>query len=356
MNSYSSGFSLGPHQEEDFVLPKSPSFVERRHPHLIPSTIILLALLSFAGNLAFAYMGFVRQGMPPEVTPPTALLNSLPVLGSDDSLQVPQFTTSVHFRMIDNPASLRVSAQSYIVADAETGEIIIEKDADTPFPMASVSKLLTAVVSKEQIDARHQAVVSKNSYNTYGTEGELSAGEKILVSDLYYPLLMESSNDAAEVLADDFGRESFMMILNEKADALGMYSTHYDDPSGLSPGNVSTAHDLTKLGLYIYAAYPEILDITRVKGHAILGHSWANKNLFLNYPNFLGGKNGFINEAKKTTLSYFKVYFRGEKADSKTVARPLILVLLRSNDRDKDAALILSYVAKNIRYVDENSK
>ncbi len=312
--------------------------------HTFSSALMLIAMLSFAGNIAFTYLNFVKQGIDPEI-------GSEQSLGSDDGeSHAPVISPSVHFKSVDKPSTLKVSAESYLVADVETGEIILEKNADTPYPMASVSKLLTAIVAKEQIDARHIATVSKDSYNTYGTEGELSSGEKILVSDLYYPLLIESSNDAAEVLADDFGRDAFLKLINQKAAALGMYSTSYEDPSGLSANNVSTAHDLAMLGLHIYSEYPEILDITRVKQYAIYNHTWANANLFLTYPNFLGGKNGFINEAKKSTLSYFKVFLRGSSTDSKAEGRPLMIVLLRSNDRDADAAGLLSFVAKNIRY------
>ena len=361
---YSEGFSLGPHESEQALSRRKassgPSMAKKAftavhdsltHPHSISSSLILIALLSFVGNIAFAYIGFVRQGIDPEISFKSASAEQQR-LGSDDGSegQPPNFSPSVHFKTVENPSALTMSAKSYLVADALTGEIILEKDADTPYPMASVSKLLTAIVAREQIDSRHYATVTKEAYSTYGSEGELSTGEKILVSDLYYPLLIESSNDAAEVLADDFGRESFMSLLNGKTAELGMYSTYYDDPSGLSPKNVTTAHDLAKLGLYVFAAVPELLDITRVKEYSIYDHTWKNENVFLTYPNFLGGKNGFINEAKKTTLSYFKISFRGEDSGSKAADRPVIVVLLKSDDRDKDAAALLTYVAKNVRY------
>ena len=359
----SSGFSLGPHQYETQIKTPRPSFLKKMihetkeafsHPHYVSSALILLAALSFAGNLAFGYVNFVREGYEPEVIP-MASDTAQQKLGSDDEFieHPPNFSPSVHFKAISKPGTLKLSALSYLVADAETGEVLLEKNADTPYPMASVSKFLTAIVAREQIDPRHMAMVTRDALNAYGTEGELSSGEKILVTDLYYPLLIESSNDAAEVLAYDFGREAFMKLMNEKAAALGMYSTFYEDPSGLSSRNVSTSHDLTKLGLYIYAAYPELLDITRVKEYTIFGHSWYNKNHYLTYPNFLGGKNGFINEAKKTTLSYFKVSFKGIEPNSKPTDRPIMIVLLKSNDRNKDAALLLSYIAKNLRYASD---
>jgi D-alanyl-D-alanine carboxypeptidase len=356
MTMYSSGISLGPHEEES--RPSRPPLRAKlreaeqvlARPYQIPAALILIAVVSFGANFAFGYLSLVKQGLEPEIASADA------PRGSDDrvaSFVPPTFASSTHFTAIENPAPLKLSAEGYLVADADTGEIILEKNADTPYPIASVTKMMTAIVAKEQMDLHHPATVTDNSYNAYGTEGGLARGEKILVADLFYPLLIESSNDAAEVLADDFGRDNFLALLNQKASMLGMASTHYDDPSGLSPTNVSTAHDLTKLALYMRQSYPELLDITRVKQYSIFEHSWKNENYFLTYPNFLGGKNGFINEAKKTTVSYFKVFFRGEASTSKAVDRPVVIVLLRSDDRNKDAALLLTYISKNIRYVSD---
>lgn len=353
---------LGPHDEEKNE-EKMPLFRRGlnnlkqtlRHPHAVPSALILISMLSFAANIAFGYLSFVKAGYEPVVSEAlTSFQPELSNIDTEEPYEPPNFTPSVHFKAIDNLPTLKLSAQSYVVADAETGEVILESEADKVYPIASVTKFLTAIVSRENIDANHLAVVSKNSFNTYGSEGGLASGEKIKVSDLYYPLLIESSNDAAEVLADDFGREEFLRLLNAKAGLLQMTSTSFSDPSGLSPLNVSSAHDLTKLALYIYKDYQDLLDITRVKQYSILGHTWVNKNLFLAYPNFIGGKNGFINEAKKTTVSYFKVFFRGIEKDSKAIDRPIVVVLLRSNERDRDTALLLAYVARNIKYIPDN--
>ena len=212
---------LGPHQDT-IKLPvtevKKVQSNSNFHSHSFSSALMLIALLSFAGNVAFTYLGFVKNGNIPEIDAQEISQTFSGRLGSDDGNimgEPPMFIPSIHFKAKENPSPLKISAESYLVADAETGEVLLEKNADTVHPMASVSKLLTAIVSKDHIDTRHQAVVSKDSYNTYGAEGELSTGEKILVSDLFYPLLMESSNDAAEVLADDYGRDNFLMLTQQ---------------------------------------------------------------------------------------------------------------------------------------------
>jgi D-alanyl-D-alanine carboxypeptidase len=264
-------------------------------------------------------------------------------LGSDDSNNgIP----TNQYRIHETIPLQKLSAQSYLVADLQTGEIIIQKNNDLVAPIASVSKLMTAVVAFEHMDMQKEAIVSRDSYNTYGAEGRLMLGEKIRMQDLMYPLLMESSNDGAEVIADtyDKGHDAFIREMNHKAASLGMVDTNYNDPSGLNPKNTSTVLDLMVLAKYIYEKHPIIYDITRVRQYSILKHTWVNKNRFLNYDSFMGGKNGYIDESKKTTVSLFNVQLvRGG-------VRPVILVLLKSDDREGDAVKLINYLKKNAVY------
>ncbi len=364
--AYLSGLTLGPHHHEASSLHLAEKMKEKVKDaeriaigtHQIPNALIMLALVSMCANFAFGYFTYrapeeVSKVLQVAMSYDGSSTGEQEPRGSDDQAtdEPPTFASSTHFAMIDTPSKLTVTAEAYVVVDTTTGEIILEKNAGVAYPIASVSKLITAIVTKEHTDPHHIATVTDDSYNTYGTEGGLYRGERILVTDLLYPLLMESSNDAAEVLARDYGREDFMALMNDKAASLGMEQTTFEDPSGLSPNNVSTAYDLTKLALYIKKAYPELLDITRVKEFGIADHSWKNQNYYLTFPNFLGGKNGFIDEAKKTTLSYFKVNFRGTDPNSKAEERHLALILLRSNDRNQDASNLLSFITRNIRYV-----
>jgi D-alanyl-D-alanine carboxypeptidase (penicillin-binding protein 5/6) len=212
------------------------------------------------------------------------------------------------------------------------------------FPLASVSKLMTALVAVENIDPKRMATVSKNSYNTYGAEGNLVLGEKLKISDLMHPLLMESSNDGAEVIADDFGRVEFMSLMNKKAAELGMNSTYYNDPSGLDPKNNSTAKDQFKLAKYIFEKYPSILDTTLVKIYKVGVHTWTNRNGYLNFSTFIGGKNGFIDEAKQTTVSVFDVpMYKGGN-------RTVVLVILQSVDRYADGMKLIEFLKNSVTY------
>ncbi|MBU3668905.1 MAG: D-alanyl-D-alanine carboxypeptidase [Candidatus Taylorbacteria bacterium] len=266
-------------------------------------------------------------------------------LGSDDSKVTP-FEGEAQYKISNANALPKTSARAYLAADLQTGEIIIEQNDALVAPVASVTKLMTGLVAHEKMDMQKYAIVSRDSYNTYGGQGGLLLGEKIRVQDLMYPLLMESSNDAAEVLADAFdqGHEAFMVEMNKKAAALGMVDTYYEDPSGLNPKNVSTVRDLLILGRYIHKNAPILYDMTRVKQYAIRGHTWLNRNRFLTYDSFLGGKNGYIDESKKTTVSLFDITM------AKGGKRPVVIVLLKSDDREGDALKIINFLKKNAYY------
>lgn len=240
----------------------------------------------------------------------------------------------------------KTSAEAYVIADADTGEVIVEKEPDKVFPIASISKLITALVAKQYMNMHEAVTVSRSSVDIYGTSGGLRVGEKILGSDLLYPLLMESSNDAAEVFAEGYGYDEFINHMNEKAKELGMASTSFFEPSGLSEKNVSTASDLLKLGIYITKKHPEIWDITRVRQYSILKHAWGNGSALSRKSNFVGGKNGYTNEAHYTTVSIFDVPVEGG-------TRRIAITLLKSNSRESDIDGLLRFISKWAGFLQE---
>lgn len=271
--------------------------------------------------------------------------------GSDDGIATItegslNFTPLYKILAPDQIDKLGVTAKGYYVADIKTGERIMAKDANKPFPIASVSKLMTALVAYEKMDLQKVVVVSRDSYNAYGAQGELVPGEKIKLGDLMYPVLMESSNDGAEVIAESFGRVEFMAEMNKKAAALGMTDTYFEDPSGLDAKNVSTSEDLFKLIKYIKEKAPVLYDMTRVREFAILKHKWFNKNRFLNTDIFLGGKNGYIDESRWTTASLFEVTL------AKGGKRQIGIVLLKSENREGDATKLIKFLEKNVMHTE----
>jgi D-alanyl-D-alanine carboxypeptidase/poly-gamma-glutamate capsule biosynthesis protein CapA/YwtB (metallophosphatase superfamily) len=252
----------------------------------------------------------------------------------------------------------KTTSFSYFVGDLRSSKSLTEKNGDAIFPIASITKLMTALVSVENIDQTSYATVTSSAIKTYGTEGGLSADEKIKVGDLLYPLFFESSNDAAEALAEKTGREKFIEIMNFRARGLGMSSTHFDDPSGLSKNNVSSAKDLFIFATYLYASHPEIIEITRKKKystHAENGtksHTWINRNQYVrdNNVSYLGGKVGYTPEALQTMVSFFN------SPIPKGTTTPVAVIVLKSVSRLKDINTLLSYLKNGIVYEREPSR
>jgi D-alanyl-D-alanine carboxypeptidase len=254
-------------------------------------------------------------------------------------------STSSDFRLIDQatkalPQSFdnKIYGQSYLVGDIDTGEILVSKNKDNQYPIASISKLMTAVIAKENIKGTDSILITQDILNTEGNSGFLKKGERILASDLYYPLLFSSSNDAAEAFADHYNRAEFLRLMNRRAFDIGLWHTYFNDPSGLSPKNISTSDDLFTMVKWIIKYHPEILNITREQVKNIKGHTWTNSNRFLNIASFLGGKNGFTDQANRTAIVVF------ELTDLTGNKRKISIILLKSPNRNRDVAYLLEYL------------
>lgn len=268
--------------------------------------------------------------------------------GSEEDLDI----SSYIFEKSDK--SLPLSAGAYLVTDLESNETVINKNDKKILPIASLTKLMTALVAQELLDSNQIITISRSAYNTYGNTGHLRVGEKLSVKDLFYPLLLSSSNDAAEALAEDVGREKFLTAMNARAKQIGLEDTFFADPSGLSPANISTAADLVKLANYLYHYRPEILALTREKDHKIGKRTWTNLNNIALMKNYVGGKNGYTEEANRTLVSIFQVPITSSSTASTTVekrSRLLALVLLQSNDRKKDTKGLLNYLTRYTSYL-----
>ncbi len=241
----------------------------------------------------------------------------------------------------------KITAKSYIVADLESGDVLASYAERVPLPIASLSKMMTALVSLETINQYQETKVSRTAYGTYGAQGNLSTGEKIKISDLLYPLLLESSNDAAEVLAEFAGRKSFIKNMNDKAASIGLAQTEFEDPSGLSKNNISTAEDLFKLVRYIYKYKSYVFEITRLKDYSNDDHTWYSNSKFRNDENYLGGKNGYTDEAHHTLVTLVELPL-GEFEK-----RKIAIILLNSQKTtEKDTRAIILYLLNNVYYTE----
>lgn len=261
-----------------------------------------------------------------------------------ESISPTETTPKLFYFTKDINQKPKVSAGAYLVGDLDTGEIIITKNQEQEFPIASVSKLMTALTAKDLMGVDDTAKVSKKALTTYGENGNLKLGEKIKVADLIYPLLLESSNDAAEVIAEYFNREIFLKKMNQTAAKLDLAKTAFGDPSGLSAKNKSTVFDMFKLAGYIKKNKPDLFQITTKRSYSNKVHNWFSNNQFLQENGYLGGKSGYTDPALQTVVSLFSIPL-GE-----TGTRNIAITLLQSKDRFKDVENILKYLTKNIYY------
>ncbi len=249
------------------------------------------------------------------------------------------------YQLKDKDFLPKVGAAAYVVADVDTGEIIIEKNAEEVYPIASVTKLMTALVSLEDLNQSDIAKVSNKALGTLGGSGDLRQNEKMKISDLLYPLLLVSSNDASEVLAEHKGRDKFMQLMNDTAKKINMEETNYEDPSGLSPNNYSTAKDLFALTHYLYNNHRTVFNITTLDKYSLGGRTWSNANFrFSKRDDYLGGKTGYTARAKRTGVSIFRTKF--EDYDDRNVA----IILLRTDNRTEDINNILDYLHGNVYF------
>jgi poly-gamma-glutamate synthesis protein (capsule biosynthesis protein) len=236
----------------------------------------------------------------------------------------------------------QVSAGAFVVGDIESGDILLQKNMNAIHPIASVSKLMTALVALDIVHQRAFAKISNQALATSGQNAGFTTHDHLKNSDILYPLLMQSSNDAAEILAEQNGRKSFIIAMNEKVGSLGLLATSFDDPSGLSAKNTSTALDLFKLVRHISTFKNYIFDITTTKQYSTSSHAWVSSNQFLNVSGYVGGKSGYTDPAKQTGISLFKVPI------SEFETRTIAVTLLQSDDRRTDVLKLMDYVKKNM--------
>jgi poly-gamma-glutamate synthesis protein (capsule biosynthesis protein) len=251
--------------------------------------------------------------------------------------------------VIDPKKKLSVGATSFLVGDIETGEIILEKNSDQKLPIASVTKLMTALTSLDVVSQRKEVTILPQYLEVQGQSGDLRAGEKIGTNDLIYPLLLESSNDAGEALAGFIGRGYFIKSMNDKAQAIGMTNSSFADPTGLSKDNISTSQDLFRLAKYLKENKQFLLDASKEKTHTEGSHTWYNTSQFLNTDGYEGGKRGYTDPARETNLGVFTLPV------SEFHNRSLAIVVLGSEDRYRDTKNILDYLRSNIYFGDDKS-
>jgi len=298
--------------------------------------IAAMSLLFKAGTFAYSYF---NEGAQSKVVNEPAV-----------TVQPTKETIEKRYYTVGSTNEPTTVSEGHLVADLETGQIITSNARKVALPIASVTKLMTALVAYTQIPQDNTTTVSRRAIATEGWRGGLEVGESVRTHDLLYPLLLESSNDASEVIAESMGRSNFMQEMNRKARMIGMRNTNFDDPSGLSSENTSTAEDLFVMLQYINRRYPEILDITRTESFSDGLHRWDNRNRIRSAEEtFTGGKTGYTSDAQRTGLAVFTLPLSGGEE------RKIGVVILGSQNRERDIENLISYMQQHIHYGDQKS-
>ena len=229
------------------------------------------------------------------------------------------------------PASQRgpdVRSNAAYVMDTTNGTVVFERKSDQVGPIASITKLMTALVvldAQLPLDETLE-IANADRWKGKGAFSRLTVGTKLSRGDLMHLALMASENRAARALGRSYpgGEAAFVKAMNAKAKALGMTQSHFDDPSGLSTENVSSARDLAKL-VIAASHHSTIREFSTSRSHTVkVGRSlleFRNTNSLVSNPAWTINvqKTGFINEAGECLVMQTMIE-----------ERPVVIVLLNS--------------------------
>lgn len=232
-----------------------------------------------------------------------------------------------------------IFGRSALVIDLNTNKILFEKNSKEKMKIASLTKIMTAVIALEHKDISDKIYVTRRAAYVGEDTMYLTTGEVYTLKELLYGLLLNSGNDAAYAVADGVAGDSdtFVKWMNIKAQELEMKDTEFKDPSGLDDDTYSTTGDLVKLSRYAmkYSIFREL-----VKTYNIEFVSDAHKyvylenatNLLTTYPGVAGIKSGYTEEAGLCLITY-----------SANDGREILGVVLNSTDRKGDMILMLDH-------------
>ena len=230
-------------------------------------------------------------------------------------------------------SKLKLASANVLVYDANAGQTIYSKGADVVTPIASVTKLMTAMVVLDAAQPMDEMVtVDMSDLDMLkGSHSRLRMGAELSRREMLRLALMASENRAASSLARHYpgGSAAFVEAMNQKAQALGMTRSHFSDPTGLSSDNVATAHDLARM-VQAAAGYPLIREFTTTASYYVevqptgqlLGFNNTNSLVKNGGWDIQGSKTGFIREAGKCLVMLATI-----------ASRPVVIVLLDSYGR-----------------------
>ena len=253
-------------------------------------------------------------------------------------------------------APITLTSPSAILCEASTGQVIFEKNADERRPVASVNKVMTILLTLEAVDEgrvslEDQVTVSPRAASMGGSQAFLDAGERYKLSELIKTVIVASANDSAVALAEHLAgtEESFVRLMNMRAEELGLTNTHYANCTGLpAQEHYTTARDVAKLSAQldlhpIYYRYSTIwMDEIKHRGGRVTSLTNTNR-LIRFYPGCDGYKTGSTNEAR------YCVSATAKKEGMRLIA--VVLGTPAGQTRFDEARAMLEYGFANVQLV-----
>ena len=299
-------------------------------------SFFLIVLIFLASCLALFIHPFISDASSPLSSPLPGFLSRI-------------FNQQVTSLNVWSPAPsgnvdpLNLSAKSVLSYDLTTNTVLFSKNADTRLPMASLTKIMTAIVALEHPSQSY--VVTSSDIVGEDSMG-LDTGEKLSLSELLYGLILHSGNDAAETIATNFpaGRMQFITAMNQKATSLGLTNTHFTNPTGLEGDGdqYTTVSDLLVMTKYALENFPLFDSVVSTFDYTINQTSTHKEydlenetNLLSSYPGVEGVKTGYTPEAGLCLVTYLN--YDNHK---------IIAIILGSDDRRGEMKDVLDYSLK----------
>jgi D-alanyl-D-alanine carboxypeptidase len=244
-----------------------------------------------------------------------------------------------------------INAKALAVMDRKTGDLLLAKNITQELPIASVTKIMTALVALENATLDKEIRVSESASSIGEAEMGLTAGELVTVEQLLYGLMLPSGNDAAETLAEEAveGRTSFIIKMNETAQKLGLYDTFYFNPTGLDGDTFETTSFSTALDLLALTNYaltnPAFAEVVSTYYKEFPYEEGKHKAFYLYnilqldqaYPGLKGVKPGNTDFAGETLVSY-----------AVNGGRELIVVLLNTEHSRDDVIKLYDFIYQKL--------
>jgi len=219
-----------------------------------------------------------------------------------------------------------IQAGAAFLIDNRTGRVLFDHNSEEQLPIASITKLMTAVIVVERLDVKKNYVVPKQAVNVDGDGADLTAGEEISGVDLFQSMLVPSSNDAATVFAYTASKQfDFVEAMNSKAAEIGMRNTHFNNSTGLDdPKSYSTARDIVILASYA-SKYKVITDALKIQKTTVFSVDGTKTHQLLNTNQLLD------------TISNINI----AKTGNTQIAGGTMVMSVKINEKDSVTAVVL---------------